>query len=210
MKGEHETYASFFRSHYDMVNALFIVVDVLRDFSNDDENAHKALKCYRDGLCRIDEVCNYIKEKNENLSYVDRDHIIELFFKDRERRILIVDKDYVQYRKVSYVQPPDYLYFGTVKNLVDRMTTYGIKSRTKGFVKLYSTPEQARGFAEQFATREGDIIVTLKVNAKAAFSTGTKFSTHKEGEYIAVRIDKRYILDVIETDNKELNYESST
>lgn len=206
MRTGFETYASFYKSHGDMMQALFLVVDILRDFQDSESQISKLIPRENGNLCKIDDLCKYIVEKNPRLSYIDRDHIIELYFKDRERRILIVDKDYAQYRSISYVQPPSTLYFGTVKNLADRMLTSGLKSRTKGFVKLYDTPEKAKEFAKQFATREGDVIVAIKVDSGAAFSEGTKFSTHNDGEFIVVRIDKRHTKEVLEFDE---NIESS-
>jgi len=198
MRTEFQTYASFFKSHGDMMQALFLAVDTLRDFQDSDSQVSKIIPRGRNNLCKISDLCNYIAELNPQLSYIDRDHIIELYFKDRERRILIVEKEYAQFRCISYVNPPDTLYFGTVKNLVERMQNAGLKSRTKGFIKLYDTPEKAKEFAKQFATRDGDIIVAVKINAKVAFSEGTKFSTHNEGEFIVVRVDKRYIQEVLE------------
>jgi RNA:NAD 2'-phosphotransferase (TPT1/KptA family) len=74
----------------------------------------------------------------------------------------------------------------------------GLKSKTKGFLKLYSTMEDAKEFAKQFANREGDVLVALEVDANRAFTEGTKFSTHKDGEYIVVRVDSHCIKGVIE------------
>jgi len=202
MRTGFETYASFFKSHADMMQALFLTVDTLRDHQNEDSQISKIIPKVNGNMCKIEDLCKYLKEKNPRIDYIDRDHIIELFFKDRERRISIVDREYVQYRSISYVQPPSTLYFGTVKNLVGRMQTSGIKSRTKGFIKLYDSPESAKEFAKQFANREGDIIVAVKVNAGSAFTEGTKFSTHNKGEYIAVRIDRRHIEDVVEFDEE--------
>jgi hypothetical protein len=198
MRTGFETYASFYKSHTDMMQALFLVVDTLRDFQDPESQVSQVIPRHKDGLCSIDDLCGYVIESNPRLSYMKRDHIIELYFKDRERRILIVDEIYVQFRSISYVQPPETLYFGTVKNLVPRMESSGLKSRTKGFIKLYDTPEKACEFAKQFATRDGDVIVSVKINAGAAFGEGTKFSTHNDGEYIVVKVDKRHIQEATE------------
>lgn len=193
MKNMFETYASFYKSRQDMLQALFIAVDALKTIKDT-----PALPLQEGNLVKISDLINYIVTSDTRLSYIDRDHIIELFFKDRERRLLIVDKDYIQYRFVTYVQPPETLYFGTVKNLAERMMNSGLKSKTKGFIKLYSSIEAAKQFARQFATRDGDVLVALTVDASTAFAEGTKFSTHKEGEYIAVRIDPINIKGMVE------------
>jgi len=205
MSTSFETYASFYKSHKDMMQALFSAVDTLRDFQDPDSQVSKVIPHENGDLCRIDELCNHIIKQNPHLSYIDRDHIIELYFKDRERRISIVDKDYVQYRCIFYVQPPSTLYFGTVKNLIGRMQVSGLKSRTKGFIKLYEDPNKAREFAKQFANREGDVIVAIKVDAGSASKDGTKFSTHNDGEYITVRVDKKHLKDAIEFSSENSN-----
>lgn len=197
MRNVFETYASFYKSRNDMLQALFITVNTLKQIK-DKGVVPNGIQVERDNLVKIENLVEYIKNTEPRLSYINRDHIVELFFKDRDRRLLIVDKDYVQYRFVTYVQPPETLYFGTVKNLAERMSLSGLKSKTKGFIKLYSTIEGAKDFAKQFATREGDILVALQVDAAGAFTEGTKFSTHKDGEYIVVRIDPRHIKGTLE------------
>jgi RNA:NAD 2'-phosphotransferase (TPT1/KptA family) len=132
------------------------------------------------------------------MSYMNRNHIVELFFKDRDRKILISGTDDIKYKEVRYVQPPTTLYFGTLAHLTDRMTHNGIKSTTKGYLKLYDTKELAQEFAKRFVQRDDDKIVVIEVNALAAFTDGMRFSTYKDHEYIVVRIDKKYIGEVIE------------
>jgi len=193
MRNVFETYASFYKSRNDMLQALFITVDTLKTVKD-----IEGFPVQENNLVKIEDLISYIKRVDPKLSYISRDHIIELFFKDRERRLLIVNRDYIQYRFVTYVQPPQTLYFGTVKNLAERMMKSGLKSKTKGFLKLYNTVNGAKEFAKQFANRKGDILVALEVDTERAFAEGVKFSTHKEGEYIVVRIDSHCIKGVID------------
>lgn len=145
------------------------------------------------GFCLISDLCGMIKEKSDRFSYLNRNHIIEFFFKDTDHKILIFGLDKIKYKDIKFVKPPEYLYFGTVENLLQRMKLQGIRSITKGYVKLFETPENACGFSKKFA-REGEQTAALKINASKAFSEGLKFSTFNGGEYIVAQIISRYIL----------------
>ena len=138
---------------------------------------------------------NLVRGRYPELDYINRNHIVELYFKDRDHKILINGEDQIKFKIVTYVQPPDTLYFGTLEGLASRMLAGGIKSHTKKYIKLYETKEQAEEFAKKFASREEDKVVTLTVNAKKAFADGMKFSTYKPGEYIIVRVDRNYIIE---------------
>jgi len=175
---------TLFPTHKDLLVALNIGINILK---NED------IKKDKDGFCLIEDLCNAIKEKNSNFGYINRNHVIEFFFKDTEKKILISGTDRIKYKKITYVQPPDILFFGTIEALIPKMKTHGIRSNTKGYLKLYSTPEKACEFAKKFA-RIGEKTTFLKINAKQAFSDGLKFSTYLENEYIVVQIYPGYIL----------------
>jgi RNA:NAD 2'-phosphotransferase (TPT1/KptA family) len=174
---------SFYISQKDLSKAITAGIDILKG---------ESLKKDDQGFCLIDDLCEKIKEIEPSLKYINRNHIIELFFKDRDRKVLISGLDKIKYKEVKYVQPPETLYFGTVEALAPKMLEFGVRSNTKGYIKLYSTPERACDFAKKFA-REGDKLVSLSVKAGLAFSEGLKFSTFQEGEYIAVQINRRYL-----------------
>jgi len=190
---------------------LNLLVEILKDIQNSNSQLKSLITIYKNiqtsagpvkgPLCKIEEVARYIRESNSKFNYITRDHIIELFFKDKERRLMIVDREYIYYRRVSYVQPPQTLYFGTVKALIFRIQKYGIKSNTKGFIRLYDTVDAAKNFAKQFATRPGDEIVALAVDASSAFSDGSKFSTHETGEYIVTKIESNYVKGIVRDQN---------
>jgi len=175
---------TLFPTHKESLIALNLGIEILKN-----ENIKKDIN----GFCLIEDLCNAIKEKNNNFEYLNRNHIIEFFFKDPDKKILISGTDLIKYKKITYVQPPDILYFGTIEAFIPKMKTHGIRSNTKGYLKLYSTPEKACDFAKKFA-RVGEKTTSLKINAKQAFSDGLKFSTYLEDEYIVVQIYPGYIL----------------
>lgn len=180
---------TLYKNQKDLKNAITSVIEFLNP--NNPEN----LTMDKDGFFSVLEVCEVLKEKHPELSYINRNHIIELFFKDRDRKILINEENQIKYKEIRYVQPPDVLYFGTLKNLSERMVSSGLKSKTKGYIKLYDTPEKAKNFASKFAVRDDDEVVVMEIDAAGAFSEGMKFSTYNEGEYIIVRVDRKFILN---------------
>lgn len=145
------------------------------------------------GFSLIEDLCNKIKEKDSSFKYLNRNHIIEFFFKDADKKILISGADHIRYKDIRYLQPPEFLYFGTVEAMIKKMREHGIRSFTKGYLKLYETPEKACEFAKKFA-RDGEKTVCIKIKAMQAFSEGLKFSTYIDGEYIVVQIQKSYIV----------------
>jgi len=170
-------------SQYDLNKALELSTNILkRDILQKDA----------DGFCLINELCEKIKEIDSSLSYINNFHIVELYFKEKRRKILISGTDKIKYKDVRYVQPPEILYFGTTDTLANKMRQYGIRSITKGYIKIYDTPEKAALFAKKFAGDKNKIIIFI-IKALEAFSDGFKFSTFQDGEYIVVRLDKQYI-----------------
>lgn len=192
----HRPPTTLYKSQDDMKKALFVTIDLLQgkipEAMEGKEVAFRSGAYTKDdeGFYSIDVITEAVQSF---LPYINRNHIVELYFKDRDRKILINGSDRIKYKEVRYVKPPDTLYFGTLENLVDRMRDAGLKSTTKGYIKLYDTPERAFEFGRKFATREGDKVTALTVDAGAAFTDGLKFSTYTDGEYIAVRIDKKYL-----------------
>jgi len=175
---------TLYPSSKESLRALNLGIEILK---NDD------IKKDIEGFCLIDDLCLAIKEKDSTFRYINRNHIIEFFFKDSDRKILISGSDLIKYKKVIYVQPPDILYFGTIEDFIPKMKLNGIRSNTKGYLKLYATPEKACEFAEKFA-RVGEKTISLKINAKQAFSDGLKFSTFLKDEFIVVQLYPGYIL----------------
>jgi putative RNA 2'-phosphotransferase len=181
---QHHRIPTLFPTQKEAIKALNVGLLILQgDDIKKDEN----------GFCLIEDLCQAIKDKDDSLGYMNRNHVIEFFFKDVDRKFLISGVDLIKYKDVRYVQPPDILFFGTVENFIPKMRMNGIRSNTKGYIKLYSTPQQAQEFAKKFA-REGEKLVAIEINAKKAFSDGLKFSTFQDDEYIAVQIHSRYIV----------------
>jgi RNA:NAD 2'-phosphotransferase (TPT1/KptA family) len=190
--------ATFYKNQNDLKRALLTVIDVLREAAEKEVELIKVgeyqLTLDSEGFAKVDDIVALLKWRYSELSYINRNHIIELYFKDRDQKILINGDNLIKYKIVKYVQPPQTLYFGTLKNLAERMKESGLISHTKKYIKLYETAEMAIDFAKKFATRQDDEIVVLEVNAGKAFSDGMKFSTYKEGEFIIVKVDRKYIV----------------
>ena len=183
---------TLFRNKSDLKKVLELVTQALRDIQEEGYNSvHPALKMDSDGFCTIEGVTSFLKE---HMDYVNSTHVVELFFKDKDRKILINGDDRIKYKIVKFVKPPEKLYFGTISSLKHRMVESGIRSKTKGYVKLYDTEERAISFASKFTTDPDDVVVTLAVDTERAFSDGLKFSTYIEGEFITVQVDKKYLL----------------
>jgi len=180
---------TLFRVQYQLEDTLNMAIKIMTTPDN-------GLEVDKDGYYNLDSLCAKIKEALPSLGYLNKNHIVELFFKDKSRRILINDVDGIKYKEIRYVQPPDTLYFGTFDYLAGRMKSNGIRSSTKGYVKLYETPKEAMEFTARFKS-DNQTIVSLKIDAKGAFTSGTKFSTYKVGEYIAVKIDEKFIQEVV-------------
>ena len=188
---KHRISPTLYRNQADLKRALEIVT---QDLIHAQENKHPVLGSDNEGFCQIDDVVTFLQGV-EDFDYINRTHIIELFFKDPERKILINGDDRIKYKTVKYVKPPQTLYLGTIENLKSRIMESGFRSRTKGYVKLYESVERALSFAAKFATDPNDRLVTIAVDADKAFSEGLKFSTYEDGQYIVVQVDKKYLIN---------------
>lgn len=183
-KTPHHRIPTLFPTQKEANRALIAGLDILRgnEIKKDDQ-----------GFCLIEDLCSALKNMDESFGYLNRNHIIEFFFRDIDHKVLISGVDKIKYKEIKYVKPPDILYFGTIKKFIPKMKEHGIRSNTKGYLKLYDTALDACNFAEKFA-REGESTVAIEIDAERAFSDGLKFSTFKTGEYIVVQINRAYIL----------------
>lgn len=193
--GENQDYLNrplqtLYRTQTDLMRALNLTIELLKGNLPGKDS---------EGFLSVDSVCDLVRQKECTLGYINKNHIIELFFKDKDRKILVSGEDRIKYKEVKYVQPPETLYFGTITGLVGRMMNFGIKSSTKGYIKLYMSKEMAADFGKKFATMEKDTVTVIEVDALKAFSEGLKFSTYKEGEYVVIKLDKRYLKGPIDT-----------
>lgn len=194
------TLQTLYRNQSDLKRVLEIVVEALKKAQDGEDSP---LMVDEEGFCRIDDTVSFLKGI-EGLDYINYSHIIELFFKDPDRKILINGDDRIKFKSVRYVKPPEVLYFGTIENLKGRMLESGIRSRTKGYIKLYATESQAIAFATKFATSSDDKIITLEIDSEKAFSDGLKFSTYIDGEFIVVLVDKKYLMNNKGASNEKL------
>lgn len=204
---------TLFKSSTDLKSALLLSIDILKEIADkaadtgegnhviSNNEVEVSIPFDSEGFVRVPDLREAIKAFIPYLDYINDNHVVEFYFKDRDQKILINGDNQIKYKIVRYVQPPDMLYFGTLQNLADRMRETGLRSHTKKYIKLYDSPEMAADFAKKFVTRDDDKVVILEINAGKAFSEGMKFSTYKDGEYIIVRVDRKYIVDSGRFDN---------
>ena len=182
--------STLFSNQSDLDTALISSVHLLR-------NNIASLDKDEDGYFNVKDLCDALKRRMPFLSYITKNHIIELFFKDKHRKIIFKDQNFLKYKLKVYLCPPDELYFGTLTNLANKMKDRGIFSNTKKYVKLYCSKDNATSFAKKFAIHKDDKISLLVIDAKKAYGDGLKFSTYEEGEYIITNLKKEYIKEVI-------------
>lgn len=175
---------SLFPNYEEFKKALDVCISILQE---------NVLQADNEGFSFIEDLCKEAEKRNDSLFYLTSNHIIELYIRDPKKRILVSNSNKVKYKNVKYVQPPDILYFGTLSHLVEKMKKNGLRSSTKGYIKLFSNPQEALEFAEKFRKGE-EKTVYLTIKAKEAFEKGIRFSTFKEGIYIVSKLDKNYII----------------
>jgi len=186
--GFNKNLPTLFRNKEDLKGAVNTVKNLLIDIQ---EGNSDILEPDTEGFVKIRDVAEYLRGY---LDYVNTTHIIEIFFKDPDKKILINSEDRVKYKVVKFVKPPERLFFGTIEKLKDKMLDSGLRSKTKGYIKLYDTEDRAIDFASKFATDPDDKVTTIIVDAEKAFSDGSKFSTYIEGEYITSQVNEKYLL----------------
>lgn len=182
--------STLFPNQSDLDTTLIVSVHLLR-------NNIASLNKDTEGYFQVKDLCETIKKRMPFLSYITRNHIVELFFKDKHRKIIFKDPELIKYKLKVYLCPPDELYFGTLTNLANKMKDRGIFSNTKKYVKLYCSKDNAINFAKKFAIHKDDKISLLVIDAKKAYGDGLRFSTYEEGEYIITDVKKEYIKRVV-------------
>jgi RNA:NAD 2'-phosphotransferase (TPT1/KptA family) len=185
-----EITATLYNTESDLKSALITTVHLLRDNL-------AGLPRNKDGYYDINDICVTLKKRMPFLGYINRNHIIELFFKDKFRNIIFKDDIYLKYKIKVYMEPPEVLYFGTLTNLALKMKDKGIFSSTKRYIKLYTTIDGAKGFANKFLSNKDDTVSVIIIEAKKAYDKGLRFSTYCEGEFIVSEIRKEYIKEIL-------------
>ena len=185
-----EITASLFQNSNDLKSALIITVHLLRDNL-------ASLPRDEGGYYHINDICEILKKRMPFLQYINKNHIVELFFKDKFRNIIFKNDTYLKYKLKVYKDPPEELFFGTLTNLALKMKDKGIFSSTKRYIKLYTTVEGAKNFATKFMTNKSDTLSVLTVDAKKAYDSGVRFSTYSEGEFIVAEVKKEFIKELL-------------
>jgi hypothetical protein len=141
------------------------------------------------GLYTFESVLDAIVDQNEELDYLTDLHMAEVYLRDPEGILRIEDYGFGR-RTDNVVEPPDVLFFGTTEYFKEGMKSRGIQSKSKGFVRLFDTVEEAEKFSKRF---EGESAV-LAINAFDAHKKGIKFSASgRPGEYLTESISPKFI-----------------
>ena len=188
---EQHRMLSLYRKASELKKALMVTIGIL--YKNEHNLNHD-----EEGFYSIDEVCHKLKEVEPELDYINRNHIIELYFKDPYRKLIISDLDKIKYRQVKYVCPPSILYFGTTESLSVRIKEQGLRSKTKGYIKLYGNAEKAMEVASKYPKYTvGEKVIILAVDSKKAYQSGLRFSVYIPDEYIVPEVKAQYLLDIV-------------
>ena len=98
-----EITASLFQSQNDLKAALITTVHLLRDNL-------ASLPRDKEGYYHITNICETLKKRMPFLYYINKNHIVELFFKDRFRNIIFKNDTYLKYKLKVYKDPPEELF----------------------------------------------------------------------------------------------------
>lgn len=150
-----------------------------------------------DGKVLIEDVLDFITEENPSLDYVGEDHLVELYLRHSPSLFFMEEDSLVSLRPKDYgkeVEPPEILYFGTVRGVSDRVMEQGLQSQKRDFTVMTESEEAAVKRALQFGKKLNDEPVVLEIFSKEAYGEGTEFLVGgRKGLYMASRISKKYI-----------------
>lgn len=97
--------ATFYKSQKDLDLALTATVEILK-------SASAYLPKESDGFFPISYICSTLKDKIPHLHYINRNHIVEFYFKDLVRKVQFKDETYIKYDTNTLVQPSEILHIG--------------------------------------------------------------------------------------------------
>lgn len=176
---------TLYRSKEDLYRATSIIYNELKDTKS------KLRDC--EGYYSITGLSSSLRE-SEGFNYITSNHIVELYFKIYSRDLIISGEDKIKVKEKHVVEPPEYLYFGTLESMYSMFMRNGVRSKTKGYIKLHKTPDEASEYAKKFLKDRRDKTGCLKIKANKAFKEGLKFNMYDlNSEYVVSKIDPSYI-----------------
>jgi putative RNA 2'-phosphotransferase len=135
---------------------------------------------------------------NSNGMQISKDDIIEMVNSSQKKRHQIIDGKIRAYYGHSLktkilkpeIEPPQYLYHGTIKANLDKIMENGLLPMERQFVHL----SEDEITAELVGKRRVGILIILKVKAKKAFLDNIKFYKEENGIWLSDPIPPKYIL----------------
>lgn len=151
-----------------------------------------------DGFVSLDTFVEIAIKQNEwRDATVDDIHLVVRECK-KQRYEIIENKIRARYGhsepKVSYTPatPPEFLYHGTNKGVIDKILKTGIKSMNRQYVHLSETTD----FATLAGQRRGELVLVL-IDAKKAFDSGIQFYPAGGEVWLSEDIPADFIKEVI-------------
>lgn len=182
---------TFFRTPDDFKQAYAILLSVL----NKVEIGRARFQADSLGQYPVDQIIQVLKEEDAGLSYIGRDHITELFFKDPLHK-LILNGNLVSSLGGGMAIPPDTLYYASTARIAARILSKGLMSSSRPYLPLSSTADDACRKCSWFVSNSGEDMVVLSIDAKAAYDDGVLFSySGRAGEFLVERVSSRYITE---------------
>jgi RNA:NAD 2'-phosphotransferase (TPT1/KptA family) len=152
----------------------------------------------KEGRVMIDEVLDVLVREDQNLGFVDFEHLSEIFLRHNPVMFYIQGEYLVPSRPATaglHIDPPDTLYFGTISSVSSLAQQKGLMSLHNSHVIVTSDREIAVKRAKEFSEKTANSYPSLViVDAKAAKSAGTIFlGGDKSHLYKSEHISRTYI-----------------
>ena len=150
-----------------------------------------------DGSIVYDDILDMLENENTYLSYLGYEHLVELFLKHNPQAFKLDGDLIVPFKaclSTKDVEPPEYLYFGTVSGVADKAANKGLSSKRHPYIILQSDFTVAEKTAESFGLESGDLPVVITIRALEAKKNGVEFLLgHREGQYMTEYVSRTYL-----------------
>jgi hypothetical protein len=160
-----------------------------------------------DGMYPLEQVLKALHSENMDLDYVGRNHLVEIFLRDREGGIVLGEEG-MGHVSAAQVEPPETLYFGTTSFIAERASRRGIMTGSKPMVVLHTSREGALESGLHFASMKQSEAAVLEVDAAQAYEDGVDFcSSGIPGTILSGFLSHRYVTGVFDEKGGYTGYE---
>lgn len=144
------------------------------------------------------EVLEIIDSENIELKFMNYEHLVEIFLRHTPFAFRMVDGDRIQLIRPEGagqpVEPPEFLYFGTVMGVACKAFGKGLQSRRHPYVILQESKEAATLNAKSFSEETKDTAVVITIKALQASQAGTKFiKGNRDGQVMTEHISRTHL-----------------